>query len=392
MSHFSISPRRLIRLIASFVGLLIFQEIFLRICFPFPDIKNLDRISYLERNGKASAYTRNLTRTWESQPDTNHVFTHEMNLYGFRDAEWPLAKTEGKKRVLFIGDSFVEGIMAEQDETITAAFQAQAGDGYEVFNAGMVGQGLDAYLQLLADLVPLFRPDHVILCIYANDLGKSAPTVPEFYLEPEYANPYQPRFLAVIREGRRHGAIRPIWDGERRSYLPAVPDSANPWTTNAAQLQAQTTAPLAEAMQTARLNPYRTNALAKEEHYLRQPPKLGETIPFFQYICEENQAQPFVVYLPSRNQATAYYLRYERELCRTQCDPEWNLATAEFELHPRVIGEQCVRFGVPFLDLLPTVRAREAAGDHLYWKYDEHMRGRGYRLLGTTIWDNWPGK
>ena len=31
----------------------------------------------------------------------------------------------------------------------------------------------------------------------------------------------------------------------------------------------------------------------------------------------------------------------------------------------------------------------EKSGDHLYWKYDEHMRGRGYTLAGQRIFKWW---
>ena len=33
---------------------------------------------------------------------------------------------------------------------------------------------------------------------------------------------------------------------------------------------------------------------------------------------------------------------------------------------------------MPFLDLTPQLRAREAAGEHLYWDYDHHFRPAGY--------------
>lgn len=372
------------------IFLLAVQEVALRIIFPLPEIKNLDRISYMESGKEGGRYTRNETRFWQSSPDTTAIFEHEMNRYGFRDKEWKVAKTEGKKRVLFIGDSFVEGIMAEQDATIPAGFEEQVGpDQYEVFNAGMVGQGLDAYLQLAADLIPIFKPDVAILCIYANDPGQSEPAVPQYYLEPEYFNLYSPRFLTLLRESRQRGPLRAIWDGSSRAYLPSVPTPANPWTHNETALSPHVETEIAVEMKRGKFNPFRTNALAKEARFLKLPPKLGETIPFFQYTCQQNQAQPLVVYIPGRNQVTTSYYAYERKFCRIDCPDSLDLTRPEYQLHQRTIAGQCQRFGIPFIDLSPLIREEENKGNHLFWQYDEHMKGKGYLLLGKAIAERW---
>lgn len=384
------SPRKIFQTLIYLLVLFVIQEVALRVFFPLPEISNLDRISYLELGKEGSRYTRNETRFWQSSLDTSEIFVHEMNRYGFRDKEWKVAKPEGKKRVLFIGDSFVEGIMAGQEETIPAGFEAKAGpEKYEVLNAGMVGQGLDAYLQLAADIIPVFKPDVAILCIYANDLGETEPAVPQFYLEPEYFNWYSPRFITLLRESRQRGPLRAIWDGSSRAYLPSVPTPANPWTENETALSPHVDPEVAVEMKQGTFNPFRTNALAKEEKYLKLPPKLGETIPFFQYSCEQSQTQPVVVYIPSRNQVTTQYYSYEGKFCQVDCPDSLDLTRPKYQLHQRVIAGQCQRFSIPFIDLSPLIRQEEEKGNNLFWQYDEHMKGKGYLLLGNAIAERW---
>ena len=76
----------------------------------------------LKYNGEGSMHTRNQNWLWQSAPDTLAEFVHEMNRYGFRDHEWEVEKTPDRPRALFIGDSFVEGMMVTNEQTITESF------------------------------------------------------------------------------------------------------------------------------------------------------------------------------------------------------------------------------------------------------------------------------
>lgn len=379
-----------IKVVIYILAVFLFQEAVLRLCYPLPELKNLDRSAYQDQEGKVHAYTRNQGRFWQSSLDTSAVFEHHMNRYGFRDVEWKMAKPSHKKRVLFIGDSFVEGIMASQKQTIPEGFlQAAGAERYEVFNAGMVGRGLNAYLQLLADIVPIFKPDVVVFCIYANDLGQKEPLVPPFFLEPEYFSFWSPRFLTLLQESQKRGSVPAIWSSQNKAFLPSVPAPSNPWSQNEAKLAPHVKAEVATAMKSGKFNPFRTNALAKEAKHLKLNPKLGESVPFFRYICQQNKAKPLIVYIPCRNQVTRHYYRYEQQYCLKDCPDTLDLTTPEYQLHARVLQEQCKSLNVPFVDLSPLIKGVEDRGQRLFWNYDEHMKGKGYLLLGKNIWEQW---
>ncbi|MHA7058301.1 hypothetical protein ACWGOQ_0013850 [Aquimarina sp. M1] len=342
-------------------------------------------------DGSGSTHSRDQNWEWWSLPDTTSRFIHKMNLYGFRDKEWFVEKTTGKKRAVFIGDSFVEGVMAAQDETIPLAFEHVSNGKYETFNGGLLGCGLNSYLQLIADLTPTYRPDAIFLCIYANDLGKENPKVPEFFLKPEYYNPYTPRLVEIFKQSSTYGPLRFRWANHSKPYLPAVPKESNPWSVNEVNLQDHVTPWLVKHMKTAAFNPFLTNSLQKEETFLKAPPAIGETIGFFKYICNKYSIKPVIVYIPSRNQVTDYYLKFEKKYC-LKCSHKLNLTNIKYQRHQKVLKKQCDSFGIQFIDLTRTIKAKESNGEHVYWNYDQHMRASGYKLVGETIWDKWKDK
>lgn len=375
--------------------LFIVQESLFRLGFPLPEIKNLDRKNYLNWHPDVNInnHLRNQKFYWQSEPDTNGIFKHNMNRYGFRDKEWLVEKGEDKKRAIFIGDSFVEGLMAEQVGTITEGFKKAAGEqNYEVLNAGMMGMGLNSYLQLLADIIPIFKPDIVFFCIYANDLGQKQVVSPDLYLEPEYYKWYKPRLIELFQQYSANGAVLFRWDNRIKPFLQKTPIISNPWTKDEKKLKPHVNPILAEAMKNGKFNPYRTNALIKEERHLKKEPKLGETIPFVQYFCNKFNVEPVVIYIPSRNQVTNYYHQFEKELCLLNYQDTIDLTKPAYQLHQQIVAKQCKDFNVRFIDLTEDIKEREAKGEHLYWNYDEHMRAKGYLLLGKTIWDRWKEK
>jgi len=342
---------------------------------------------HLNYDGNGSKHSRNQIWEWKSTPDTSAVFKHYMNSYGFRDKDWSVENTSGKKRALFIGDSFVEGVMAEQHETIPLAFEKASNLQYETFNGGMLGCGLSVYMQLATDMIPVYKPEIAFLCIYANDLGKEIPKVPEFYLEPEYFNLLKPRIIEIIAQMQTYGPLKFRWKNDSKPYLPSVPDKKNPWTNSEEHLKNHVSPKLAEQMKQSLFNPFLTNSLAKEEKYLKMTPNLGDSINFFNYICTQNGTKPIVIYIPSRNQVTDYYLPFEKSYCLNECPDSISLTSPIYQTHQRILAKQCNNLNVAFIDLTATVKAKEDKGEHLYWNYDQHMRAKGYQLIGQKIWE-----
>ena len=311
-------------------------------------------------------------------------------MYGFRDKEWSVQKTKGSKRILFVGDSFVEGVMAQQDETIPAAFGGAANDPtFDIMNAGTAGLGLSGYLQFMSDAIPLYKPDVVFLCIYANDLGSTTPPREPKPWQPEMYSFFTPRFLEIINQANTNGSVSPIWSSETVPFFDPVPSIKNLWTGHEDELKQVVSPEMAECILKGELNPYRVEGINNEVYGLNQPLKMGITIPFFKQICEENGCEPILVYIPSRNQVTKHYYPFERKLINIPETVTFDITTEQYQVNQKIIGEQCRQHDIPYIDLTNTIREQEAQGNHLFWNYDEHMRGKGYQLLGKTIWERW---
>ena len=92
----------------------------------------------------------------------------EINNYGYRDREFTLEKSR-KKRVLFLGDSFIMGLTTTPDKTLPKELERLLGQDYEVLNMGVYGYGPDQSLIQLRDESLSFDPDMVILSLFPSN-------------------------------------------------------------------------------------------------------------------------------------------------------------------------------------------------------------------------------
>jgi lysophospholipase L1-like esterase len=378
--------RRAAALAAWLLAALALQEAVLRVVFPLPELASFNRVDYMRLASPADRHPlRSLKLVWESEPDAAR-FVHRLNAYGFRDREWRLAKRPGVPRVFFVGDSFVEGTMAADDETIPRAFEAAAareGLRVEAMNLGVMGADLGHAFQLVHDAAPLFAPDAVILVIFANDLPTSGIAVASRAAERFDAR--VPRLASVARL-LAAGEMPPLaWPlREVRYHVPAS-DPRQPWHGREAEVRARVRPDVAEAVLAGRFNPYRVGGAGYLVEPLRMPIAMEEPLRFLSRTAARAGARLFVAYLPDRTQVTRRYAPFEAALGA----PGVDLSAAGFQAHRRALVRDCRAAGVPFLDLLPLLRRADASAGPLWWDYDDHMRAEGYRLVGEALFAWW---
>ena len=371
---------------------LILQEVLFRIVFPLPEIENFNRIDYsplVKEADKQAQKPSHSSFSWISDPD-GVEFVNTLNLYGFRDKDWRIEKK--RPRVAFLGDSFVEGFMASDKETITAGFQRRAtrrGEALEALNFGIGGAGLAAYAQLLRDIVPLFHPDAVMLVLYANDLPCPAyhPRWLNNPLNPNYRNPWIPRFVEVLVRVARREAVPRAWIRPPFQYSSAVPDPANPWTKRAEEFEVFVDPDIAKAMKAGRFNPFITDQPNSYAKQLKKPIEVRESLSRLRDYAQSKGTALWVAYIPVRYQVSDVYLQYASRFSRQLVTT--SLMGPEYRLHSESLAEQCKAVGLPFLDLTPILQERERKGIRCYWDYDDHMRGQCYLFLGETLYDWW---
>lgn len=133
------------------------------------------------------------------RPATTGVWISEghghvsINSRGFRGPELSLGKPPDVCRIAILGDSFIEALQVDADETLCALLEKQFNDEassdqrrYEVINCGVSGYGTAQELEMLRHhLLPL-DPDVVLLAIYPeNDIRNNCRS-----LEGDAARPY----------------------------------------------------------------------------------------------------------------------------------------------------------------------------------------------------------
>ncbi|MBW2363363.1 MAG: hypothetical protein JRG84_20910 [Deltaproteobacteria bacterium] len=374
---------------------LVLQECVLRAVFPLPEVLNFDRAQYshigFTPDESALPALGHSSFTWASDPD-GFSFVHELNLYGFRDAEWSRRKPEGATRIAFFGDSFVEGFSAAVEDTIPSAFAAvamQAGEAVDVLNLGVGGGDLPATARLLRDALPLFQPDRVVLILFANDIlpTRFDPAWLRDPLTPEVAHAWRPRLLHLLDRVRSGRPLPRRWTQPPFEFLPSVPDPRNPWSNGrtAGRLQAFVEPDIARAIRDGRFNPMLVDALPWFRKHLVRPIRIDAHITALTAHVRAAGATLHIAYIPTKNQISDRYL-----VAQERFSPPDSVASqlgGEFQLHARLLDEACRRAAVPFIDLTPPLRAREPRDGPLYWDYDDHMRAAGYRFTAAALYE-----
>ena len=109
-----------------------------------------------------------------TQEDGGMVVRYQTNSDGLTPATAQRTKQAEIVRVMIFGDSGVVGRAVPQDKTIHAYLQKQLqqkGLNAEVINAGVEGYSTDQELIRMEELVPLYRPDIVLLEVCNNDFA-----------------------------------------------------------------------------------------------------------------------------------------------------------------------------------------------------------------------------
>lgn len=370
--------------------LLLFQEVIFRIVFPIPELSNFDRANYIPgaEKGQKFPFYRNSNWAWESELDTNYQFVHQLNRYGFRDNEWTNEKPREKKRVLLIGDSFTEGVMAEQDETIKAGFLQKDTQGeFDVMNFGIMGVGMNSYLQLATDAIAIFKPDVVCLLLYSNDLTNTKPVLPTNKLEAEEHHFFTPRLLEIYRKAQTNSPIPFRWDWKKKPFLPSIKDKNFPWIGRENVLFEHTDNTVRNSMVKGKTNPFKLNQILRERAGLLKQPQLEQAFDYLKNLTDQNGVELIIGYIPARHQVSTYYYQFDRAFCKKDCPEQLDLTTADYNRHQYYLENLSKSNDFRFMNFTALIKGEETRNNHLYWNYDDHMKGNGYLLVGNALYN-----
>lgn len=378
--------------------LLLLQELLFRLIFPIPEISNFNRIDYsMMLAGVENVDVQpleNASYSWASDPD-GAEFVHHLNLYGFRDQDWDLASD--KTRVMFVGDSFVEGFMAQDEQTISQGFEQAAranseiNPALETMNLGTGASGIANYLEVISDAVPVFKPDTVVLVLYGNDFPVPDDLISHLRpaLTPVQAKFFQPRAWLVITQLLDQQPVATRWHKQPFAYLPSKDSERSPLSDPAFEkMVSEYVQPdLLASMQAGRFNPFVINEYSNYEHYLKLPVDIDEVLARTKTLVEEQGGELMIVHIPYRSQVSDYYLQFTQQFDKNK-QPQ-SLMSAAYQVHADYLKAVCRQQGIAYLDMTSILRQYESKGEHMYWDYDEHMKGSSYLLVGRLIYELW---
>jgi len=112
--------------------------------------------------------------------DANHGKSYvSTNASGFRDIERSIAKPPGRKRIMFLGDSYTAGLDYPNETIFTQRFAkaldqlAAQRNRFEIMNVAVPAWATDQQYLYLKGEGMKYRPDYVFLMVAPNDIRES---------------------------------------------------------------------------------------------------------------------------------------------------------------------------------------------------------------------------
>lgn len=398
--------RRWLFRLVTLLAIAVAQEALFRSLFPAPEVVGFNRINYQQmaqshpQIGRAMerglVYDRLLV---ESRPD-GFSEVHNLNLYGFRGPDFHIDPPPGRRRILVIGDSLVEGEGVDDSGTITAEWSrilAREGTPAEVINLGAIAASLPHLWILTRDAVPLLKPTDVVVSLYSNDLPAPSDVALLDAPAPKFPRvedaSLRPRIVDLIDRAIYEKPIHRRWPHLPIRFFAPVPDGTNPWSEGRPR-PAALREELYEDMKAGRLNPW---LYAQSQDAPRQLSRdyatEGSPVLFLDrmaQVCRSVGARMIVAYTPF---CGVVHPRYAGALVELGMDRETAEALAvdpKYRGQNRVMAAACVELGLPLADATAALEAAEAVGPQ-YWPYDTHPNAEGYAIIARRIHEVWKG-
>jgi hypothetical protein len=318
------------------------------------------------------------------------------NSLGLRDVEHEIAKPPGARRIVVLGDSFMEAYSVGLSDSFARRLEARLRaerENAEVINLGVGGYGtLQEYL-IYRELGAGYAPDLVLLGFFTgNDLRDNSLTLQQASESGSYLKRTSRPFLDAAALPGWHVVV-PDYASAQRRYRANRHSLIARLMRSSALLQAfgragkEIEARL-EAGQTASAR----EALAEHgQHYCNEPPEIGEAWQITRAVLQRLQtevsasgARLVVFSVPSLTEADRVFASKLRAALPT------GTSLCIDESPPRAIGRLAGvlrELGIPFVDLLPAFRAAIGKNpeQELFVAADRHWNERGHELAARAV-------
>jgi len=303
-----------------------------------------------------------------------------INSLGLRGPERGYDRPDGVRRVLFLGDSFIEAAQVAEAEGVVGrvegALNARADARYEVLNGGVAGWGQHQQLAFLEAEGLRYGAEVLVLVLYlGNDLADNS-----FELQGQPRRPTEPYW--VFDDG---GQLRRVdWSprSEETAAMTALLRRRTMlWNVFETAVLSKITGDNApddgdEEFRSRQMVAFSTTDEDRAERAWRITLALVERIV---RIAEREQMTAAVVAAPAMFQV------YSDDWARLLQDADLRRTDWSADRPNRVLSRRAHRLAVPVLDLLPAFRAAARDGATLYYPSDRHWTPAGHALAAREI-------
>lgn len=323
---------------------------------------------------------------WWTQEEREFLVPVQINAHGLRDIEHAYENTKGVPRVLVLGDSFVEALHVELEETASRRLEAEldaGGRDTEVISAGVSGYGTAGAVLFFEREGIRYEPDLVVLAFYpGNDIRNNSPVL-EDTLRPIYGA--DGTLDRVEGAGASESAATVGWSNKSAAYrylrklvLTRQPALAK-LLTDLGLMRPEAIRPVPErAGLPVAYGVYAVPLDADwEDAWVRTEGLLAR----LQADVERAGAKLMVAVLSTREEI---YPDTWDEILGTHAamrDQQWDL-----EAPRRRLLSWCGAHGVACLDLDPAfVAARDAGAEPLHFRHDGHWTPAGHAVAASAL-------
>jgi lysophospholipase L1-like esterase len=304
-----------------------------------------------------------------------------VNREGFFDVE-PETAAQRAHRVVCVGDSFTVGVVPHPDHYTTVA--ERAFQHLEVFNAGVVNAGPREYLRIVETSAPAIRPELVVVALFLGndivDAQRGTPTLLSTWTDRDEILTLQIwRRLRALASERRAGASIADPNGSTatstltgtKELTPEEIERNMPWLHDPRLENPPLSAPRFLYVETVR-----TGILLPDRRDVYE-----DTFAYLDRIRDAARpARVACLLIPDEYQV-------EDDLW-AEVRAQGGLEAADREQPQKILSTWLEGRGIPFLDLLPRLRAVPPLTDgkrHVYHLRDTHFNARGNRVAGEGL-------
>lgn len=157
---------------------------------------------------------------WWTQEEREFLIPVQINSHGLRDVEHEYERRPGVKRILVLGDSFVEALHVALEDSFPRRLEGELdtdGRDVEVISAGVSGYGTAGAVLFFEKQGRRYQPDLVVLAFYPGNDVRNNSDVLEDTLRPVYGEDGELQRVESVGSSS-DGVGRESWSGRSAAY------------------------------------------------------------------------------------------------------------------------------------------------------------------------------